>query len=136
MKACCILILCFLLAGCGGGNNSMSVAPLNITGSWTVTATSTTFQGLVTTGAGQITQSGTALSATLTLTGSPCSSSGPLVGTLTGTALNATLNENGQDVTFTGTVASGGNSANGTYAAADGGCTNGDKGNWTGTRAH
>jgi hypothetical protein len=121
------------LAGCGGGNVAAPPAP-NITGNWTFIATSTAFPGIVTTGTGQITQTGTAIAATLILTGSPCSSSGPLTGTVVGTSLNASLSENGQDVVFLGTVAGNGSSASGTYTAPSGGCTNGDKGNWTGSR--
>ena len=128
-----LLVLALFLVGCGGGNNAV-VAPPNITGSWSLVATSTAFPGIVTDGTGQLTQTGTAISGTLLLTGSPCSSSGPVTGTVIGTSLNASLSENGQDVVFLGTVAGNGSSASGTYTAAAGGCTNGDKGNWTGSR--
>lgn len=129
-----LLVLCLLLSGCGSGSSYSTAPPPSLTGNWTFTAASAAFPGVVTTGAGQIVQTGNSFSGTLILTGSPCSSSGAFNGTLAGTALNATLDENGQAVTFVGTASSDLSSASGTYTAASGGCTNGDKGTWTGSR--
>ena len=45
-----------------------------------------------------------------------------------------TLSENGQSASFTGKVTNDGSSANGSYAAATGGCTKGDTGTWVGNK--
>jgi hypothetical protein len=55
-------------------------------------------------------------------------------GTLDGNSINMTLSENGQNVIFTGKMTNNGSSANGSYTAATGGCTNGDTGTWVGNK--
>jgi streptogramin lyase/single-stranded DNA-binding protein len=103
------------------------------TGNWQITSSSSVY-GIVSTATGWITQSGNNLSGTMTLSGTPCATSGALTGTLSGNSLSLDLNENGQHVILTGTLAANGNSASGTYAAPEGGCTAGDRGTWSGTR--
>jgi len=126
-------------AACGGGGaNSGTSTPIttatpNIAGNWTFTATSSSF-GTQYSGVGTVAQNGSTMSAALALSGTPCASSAALSGSLNGDSITMTLNENGQVVTLTGTVASNGNSASGSYSAAAGGCTNGDMGTWAGTR--
>jgi uncharacterized protein (TIGR03437 family) len=104
-----------------------------MTGNWRITASSSMY-GIVSTVTGLITQTGNNLAGTLTLSGTPCATTGALTGTLTGSNLNMDLNESGQHVILTGTLAANGNSASGTYTAPEGGCTSGDRGTWTGTR--
>ncbi|HEV7967941.1 MAG TPA: hypothetical protein VGP19_10240 [Candidatus Acidoferrales bacterium] len=55
--------------------------------------------------------------------------------TLNATSITASLNENSQAISLGGTLSSDGNSANGSYTAAAGGCTNGDAGTFVGTRS-
>jgi uncharacterized protein (TIGR03437 family) len=128
-----------------GGNSSqngvtISVAPVtsstpgNMAGSWQFTAQSSIF-GLSFSVTGQIAQTGNDVSGQLEISGTPCATSAAFNGTVSGTsALTMNLNENGQVVVFSGTLASDGNSASGTYSAPSGGCTNGDKGTWSGQR--
>jgi hypothetical protein len=121
-----------LLSGCGGSTSS-SQSTLNVAGNWQFTAKSNLTGGEIS-ATGQITQNGNNISAQLNLSGSPCATTASATGTLNGTSLSIGINENGQVVAFTGTVAADGNSANGTYQAPSGGCTNGDNGTWTGNR--
>lgn len=106
--------------------------PTGITGFWNFTATSA--YGFQTYATGQLTQNGNNISGELSLTGTPCATSAAVSGTVSGNALSVILNENGQLVTFTGTVSLSveGDSATGTYAAPAGGCTDGDHGIWAG----
>jgi hypothetical protein len=62
-----------------------------------------------------------------------CAISAPINGTVSGNTISATLTEGGQAVSLTGTVASNGKSASGTYTSPTGGCTNGDSGTWSGS---
>jgi autotransporter translocation and assembly factor TamB len=103
-------------------------------GSWQFTAQSSIF-GLSFSVTGKIAQIENDVSGQLEITGTPCATSAAFNGTVSGTsALTMNLNENGQVVVFSGTLASDGNSASGTYSAPSGGCTNGDKGTWSGQR--
>jgi uncharacterized protein (TIGR03437 family) len=119
---------------------TISVAPgtsptsANMTGSWQFVAQSSVF-GLSFSVTGQIEQVGNNISGQLTISGTPCATSAAFNGTVSGTsALTMNLNENGQVVVFSGTLSSDGNSASGTYSAPSGGCTNGDRGAWSGHR--
>ena len=109
-------------------------APQNsLTGYWTFAAQSTVF-GFQSGASGQLTQNGNSVSGQLSLSGTPCASSAVVSGMVSGSSMSMTLNENGQLVTFSGTVSSDGSSANGTYVAPPGGCTNGDHGTWSGVK--
>jgi uncharacterized protein (TIGR03437 family) len=103
------------------------------TGYWTFAAQSTVF-GFQSGASGQLTQNGSSISGQLSLSGTPCGNSAVVSGTVSGSSLSMTLNENGQLVTFSGSVSTDGNSASGTYVAPTGGCTNGDRGTWMGNR--
>jgi uncharacterized protein (TIGR03437 family) len=107
--------------------------PTGFTGYWIFTAQSSVY-GFESEASGQLTQSGNNISGQLSLSGTSCASSAVLSGTVSGNSLSMTLNENGQLVTFSGTISSDGNSASGTYNAPPGGCTNGDAGTWAGMR--
>jgi hypothetical protein len=106
----------------------------NMTGSWQFVGQSSVF-GISFSVTGQIAQVGNNISGQLTISGTPCATSAAFNGTVSGTgALTMNLNENGQVVVFAGTLSSDGNSASGTYSAPSGGCTNGDRGAWSGYR--
>jgi uncharacterized protein (TIGR03437 family) len=107
--------------------------PTGLTGYWTFTAQSSVY-GFQSGASGQLTQSGNNISGQLNLSGTPCATSAIVSGTISGSSLSMSLNENGQLVTFSGSVSSNNNSASGTYVAPPGGCTNGDSGTWAGTR--
>jgi uncharacterized protein (TIGR03437 family) len=107
--------------------------PTGFTGYWTFTARSSVY-GFQSGASGQLTQTGNNISGQLSLSGTPCASSAAASGTVSGSSLSMTLNENGQLVTFSGTISSDSNSASGTYVAPPGGCTNGDYGTWSGVR--
>jgi hypothetical protein len=111
----------------------VSAPPTGLSGEWTFAAQSSVY-GFESEASGQLTQSGKNISGQLILSGTPCASSAVLSGTVSGNSLSMTLNENGQLVTFSGTVSSDGNSAKGIYVTPSGGCTNGDSGTWTGNR--
>lgn len=66
--------------------------------------------------------------------GTPCARAAALTGAVNGTTFNFQLQEGSQAVSFTGTVASNGASAAGSYTAPSGGCTNGDAGTWTASK--
>jgi hypothetical protein len=105
-----------------------------MTGSWQFVGQSSVF-GISFSVTGQIAQVGNNISGQLTISGTPCATSAAFNGTVSGTgALTMNLNENGQVVVFAGTLSSDGNSASGTYSAPSGGCTNGDRGAWSGYR--
>jgi hypothetical protein len=125
-------VLLVFLSACGGGGNS-SITPVNMAGNWQFTFNSTKFAGSGN-GSGQINQSGSSISGTLSLSGTPCAETAAFSGALNGTSLSATLNESGQNVSLTGTVTTDGNSGNGAYSTPSGGCTNGDAGTWSGSR--
>jgi hypothetical protein len=125
-------LLLVFLSECGCGGNSSST-PVNIAGNWQFTGNSTKF-GYNFTATGQINQTGSSISGTLSLSGSPCAQTADFSGTLNGTSLSATVDEGGQNNSFTGTVSADGNSASGTYSAPSGGCLNGDTGTWSGDR--
>jgi uncharacterized protein (TIGR03437 family) len=107
--------------------------PTGLTGYWTFTAQSSVY-GFQSEASGQLTQSGDNISGQLSLSGTPCASLAVVSGTVSGLSLSMNLNENGQLVTFSGSVSSDGNSVSGSYVAPPGGCTDGDSGTWAGTR--
>jgi hypothetical protein len=110
-----------------------SAPPTGLSGYWTFAAQSSVY-AFESEASGQLTQSGNNISGQLSLSGTPCASSAALSGTVSGNSLSMTLNENGQLVTFSGSVSSDSNSASGTYVAPPGGCTNGDYGTWSGVK--
>jgi uncharacterized protein (TIGR03437 family) len=107
--------------------------PIGFTGYWTFAAQSSVY-GFQSGASGQVTQNGNTISGQLSLSGTPCAGSAAASGTFSGNSLSMTLNENGQLVTFSGTISSDGNSASGSYVAPPGGCTNGDHGTWSGVK--
>jgi uncharacterized protein (TIGR03437 family) len=128
-----------------GTGQEPSVPTPSVAGSWSFLAQSSIYtvlncqSGGCTTvpaqfsAAGILTQNGNSFSGTLTISGTACATSAGITGSLSGDNFTASVNENGQIVTFTGTVS--GNSATGSYTTPSGGCTNGDQGIWTATRA-
>lgn len=129
MKVLVVVLASLFAVGCGGSVTENS-GIINMAGSWNFATSST--RG-TTTGVGALTQTGSSISGTLALSGA-CAASGPFSATLSGTSITAVLSENGQAVNLTGTVATSGGSASGSYTSASGGCTNSDTGTWTATR--
>jgi uncharacterized protein (TIGR03437 family) len=118
----------------GKSPQGTSTTPGNVAGNWQITARSSVFR-ISFSVTGQITQIGTNVSGQLAVSGTPCATSVALSGTVSNTGvMTMNLNENGQVVAFSGTLSGDGNSATGTYTAPVGGCTNGDKGTWSGQR--
>jgi sugar lactone lactonase YvrE len=117
------------------GNSPQATSGLaNMAGNWQFSAQSSVF-GLSFSVAGQVAQIGNNVSGQLAVSGTPCATSAALSGTLSNAGVVAMrLNENGQAVAFSGSLLGDGNSAGGAYAAPSGGCTNGDKGQWSGQR--
>jgi hypothetical protein len=140
--------VCAFQQGCSTSNGSVPATspasvttptPVNIAGNWTLVTASSNPANSSATITGAISQNGAAISGSLNISGSPCAKTGSIAGTTNATSVTATLNEvesaATQAMSLNGTVASDGNSANGTYSAASGGCTNGDTGTWVGTRS-
>jgi hypothetical protein len=126
------------ISGCGGSYSSPSNTPLNQTlaGTWDFTYVSSTSGS--STVSGTFTQTAGAFSASVALTGS-CASAGTISGTVSGSNITGTITESSPEtINVTGTLASSGNTASGTYQvmSATGACAtaSGDMGTWTGTR--
>jgi hypothetical protein len=129
MKSCVLaVLLSAILISCGGGSSSNT---LNVSGTWQLSIQSQTFNTAVT-GTVVIQQSGTTLSGTAGLAGSPCAGTAALKGSVSGSTMTFTLTEGSQAVSFQGNVS--GTTATGTYAAPTGGCTAGDTGTWSATK--
>ena len=132
-----IICLCCSISGCGG-YSSGSNTPLTRTlaGTWDFTYVSST-NGSATV-SGTFTQTMGAFSGSVSLTGT-CATTGTLSGTVSGSAITGTLTEaSPETVGVTGTIASTGNTASGTYQvmSATGACAaaSGDTGTWSGRR--
>jgi uncharacterized protein (TIGR03437 family) len=108
-----------------------------MSGTWQIVATSSVFS-IQTVAIGQITENSYgSISGTFNVTGNPCSTFAAASGTvLKSLGMGMTvMYTDYETVDFEGTLSADGGSANGTYSATPlGGCTNHDKGTWTGTR--
>jgi hypothetical protein len=81
-----------------------------------------------------ISQSGTSLSGTATVTGSPCFTSGSISGSVSGNNVAfGVLFGGGQQANFSAAVGSGGTSMSGTYSVSGGACS-GDTGSFNLTK--
>jgi len=132
-----VICLALSIVGCGGysshGNTPLSQT---LAGTWDFTYVSS--KGGSSTVSGTFTQSAGAFSASVALTGS-CSSSGMISGTVSGSAITGSLTETSPEtINVTGTLATSGNTASGTYQvmSATGACAaaSGDTGTWSGSR--
>jgi len=134
-----VICLSCSISGCGGySSQTKTNTPLDQTlaGTWDFTFVSST--GGKSTVSGTFTQTGGAFSASVALTGS-CASSGTISGTVSGSAITGTLTEtNPETINVTGTLATSGSTASGTYQvmSATGVCAaaSGDTGTWSGMR--
>jgi len=137
-----ILIVVVICLGCSisgcGGYSSHGNTPLSQTlaGTWDFTYVSSTSGS--STASGTLTQTSGAFSGSVALTGS-CASSGTLSGSVSGSAITGTLTETSPEtINVTGSLATSGNTASGTYQvmSATGACAaaSGDTGTWSGTR--
>jgi hypothetical protein len=119
-------VLSLVLTGCGA-NSSMSLTQ----GNWSMTATPTAGGNGTFYIGGNLSQSGSSVSANMYVVGSQCFDSSAQValsGTVSGTQLVLTSGSvQGQVVTIT-TKGTGGSTTSGTYTVA-GGCDDGDTGN-------
>ena len=137
-----ILIALMICLGCSisgcGGYSSHGNTPLGQTlaGTWDFTYVAS--KGGSSTVSGTLTQTGGAFSGGVALTGS-CASSATISGTMSGSAITGTITETSPEtISVTGTLATSGSSASGTYQviSATGACAaaSGDTGTWSGTR--
>ena len=126
-----ILLFSLAVAGCGGGG-VISTPPLNVAGTWSGTWASS--RGSGGTVQAVISQSGTSLSGTATVTGSPCFTSGSISGSVSGNNVAfGVLFGGGQQANFSAAVGSGGTSMSGTYSVSGGACS-GDTGSFNLTK--
>jgi hypothetical protein len=132
-----VICLALSIAGCGGYSGHGNT-PLNQTlaGTWDFTYVSAS--GGSSTVSGTFTQTGGNFSASVALTGT-CASSGMISGTVTGSAITGTITETSPEtINVTGSLATSGNTASGTYQvmSATGACAaaSGDTGTWSGSR--
>jgi hypothetical protein len=127
-----VFLLCCGLSGCGGNSSN---SPANLNGNWLFTLTpNSSGPTLLATGA-LVNQMGGS-SGSLTLSGTPCSSSAALSGGIgPGTAVNFLLQVVDQAVFLSGVYSSTGTGMSGTYAiGASEGCPNIGTGTWTATK--
>lgn len=118
-----LLVALLTLAGC-----STVLPPPSFSGNWSGTWSSTAAPPQGGTFQAKVTQTGQNLAGTVTVTGSPLISSGTVSGTVQGNQISFGILTGGiTAITFTGSFS--GNTASGTYAAA-----NGDVGTWQATR--
>lgn len=147
------LTLVLVAAACGGSDSSAApptgtaatTAPPAVTasstpsdsgsadaieGPWDGTWTSTSTPGASGTFHIEFTQSGDQLNGSITITNSPCITTGTISGALDGNSITFGAVKGSQNVAYTGTIS--GSSMSGTYAAPQ--CDNG-VGDWTATKA-
>lgn len=138
------LILCgfsilatLAFSGCGGGGGGGGGGGppgTDVTGTWTGSwLSSNNING------GSIdlmiTQNGSAITGSVTFTGSPCFAGGAITGNVSGFNVTATLNAGGIVVSLAGTVSgAGSDQMNGTYDVVSAGACTGDTGTVTLTR--
>lgn len=119
---------------CGGSKSPTTPSPSspNLSGSWRGTWQSARGpSGSVT---ASLTHTGSSLTGTASLTGSPCFTSGTVSGTVAGGSVTIGVAFPGShQVNFTGTADSTGGSMNGQYAVTGGACS-GDAGTWSMTK--
>ena len=128
-----VVSLLIFSTACGGSNVVSTPPSVNLSGMWKGTWASNQSPrgGNV---EAVISQSGTSLSGTATVTGSPCFTSGSVSGAVSGNNVTfGVLFSGGQQALFSGTVGSGGTIISGTYAVSGGLC-NGDTGSFNLTK--
>lgn len=118
-------------SGTGGGDVSFTLLD-----NWQITTNSTVNAGMSGSAGGLLVNNGltNTVSGVLANIQPPCSATANLSGSLNKKAITFSLAENGQSITFNGTINQNINGMSGTYNASPGGCTNGDAGTWTATR--
>ena len=100
-----------------------------MTGTWPGTYESTSTPGANGTFTIQFTQTGSQLTGSIDIQGTPCITTGTISGTLSGGQITFGAVEGAQTIAYTGSVS--GNTMSGTYSAPQ--CDNG-KGTWTATK--
>ena len=111
----CLLVVigCFVLSACGGGSNSQNAQVLNLGGNWQASTISNL--GFNTFLSGSLNQTGDQISGIMSISGSPCATSGVLSGSVSGSRVNLSLTEGSQSVALSGTASPDGNSMSGSY---------------------
>ena len=133
------LLLCGCLAGCGSSSGP------NLSGNWQFTVKSSA-DGNTYTVTASITQSSSFVDAfgsglehmvtgTMNFANDPCAMTAPLSGTIAGSNVILTVTEDGQPVSFVGSVNAAFTAMSGSYAAPEGGCANGDFGSWAASKS-
>jgi pectate lyase len=121
-----LLILSLALSACGGGGGG----PVNVTGDWSGTWTSS--RGSGSTLSATLLQSGTSVSGTAQVGGSPCLSTGDVSGTVSGSGATFGVVSGSHGITFTANRITA-SSMTGTYSVSSGWCA-GDSGSFSLTR--
>jgi hypothetical protein len=128
-----VLLLLGVFAGCGGSANSD--LPFSLSGSWDLSTRSSTSATNVWSIA-TVNQTGDLVTGIVAISSPdpPCPWGEVLTGRISGKAINFELDQSGQQVSFTGSIASGGASMSGTYTTTSTGCDSGDSGTWSATK--
>ena len=124
------LIYCACLVSCSGGTN----VGQSLSGPWKFTSTSTAADGGSIAGTFILTQTGSSVTGSVILTGTPCATSTSLTGNISQSTIGFFVLEGSQSVNFAGQVNDGFTTISGNYSAPDGGCTNGDHGTWSASK--
>jgi hypothetical protein len=130
-----LAIVCF--SGCGGGGGGGGgggQATIDATGTWNGTWQSSNG---INSGSLEvvITQTGNSITGSISFTGSPCFSGGPITGFVNGANITATLNAGGIQVNVAGAVSGvAQDDLNGTYNVVSAGACTGDTGTASLTR--
>jgi hypothetical protein len=115
--------------GCGSGTNTPNSSS-GLSGNWQITLLRVA-NPVPLTYSGFMQQTGGSVTGALIL-GDGCAGVGSVNGTLSGQDLQLVVNESGQDLTLTGTVASGAtNALGGQFSTLSGGCTDASTGTWS-----
>jgi hypothetical protein len=119
-----------ILAGCGGSSTTSIPPSVDLTGAWSGTWTSV--NGQVGQGSLDLTQTGSQVSGTVLVTGSPCFANADVSGTIEGDDFSGSMTAGGASATFDMTAAT--SQMSGTYKVGAAGACTGDTGTLTATR--
>jgi hypothetical protein len=109
-------------------------APASIAGAWRGTWSSQKYPGLTGHFALTFVQQGSALSGTISITGSSCISGATLTGQLTGTQITFGVVQGAETVAYSGTWSGASMSGTWTITHGSGGACTTDNGDWSATR--
>jgi hypothetical protein len=127
------LLSAALVCACGGTSTVLpgaATSSVDVDGTWNATWTSRS--GQIGHGTMQLTQSGTTVTGSITVEGSPCVVNADVNGSLDGDALSGTMTFGGGHASFDTTVAA--TAMSGTYDAVSAGACTGDTGTLSASR--